>query len=631
MSKSDGKFSVFNSHFHLRVRINSLSPLLVFTDTTKMFDIFDTTFRIYRDGHNPITHFLFVQNMTFDQLSLLLMLEVFQRYQKIPTFGGSIFEYLIFITNEADTVQLSTFEWFSPHGCDQLQLSKLNSFNKKSQKWNSKLEYYEKFLNYHNCELIMMLPTLRDDESLEHMSGYMTSDKDLRNIEFKGISPEILRIISKNHNFTIDYQPVIMSIFWMRDIFNSSIEAVKLEGKELKKPHIYFEIVPATIRHVYLTFSNVVSNLNILMFVTPAETYTAYEKFILPFDMLTWILVLTTFVATFLSIFIINHFSKSAQSLVYGHKVDTPFWNVISIFFGISQTRLPNRNFSRFILLIFIYFCLIFRTCFQSKFFEFMTSEPRKPPPKTLEDLLTRSYTVYTVSSTFAVKYKYSELEKWPPVKVVKSRSFLNLYSTQSQNSSAKLALIVDEIFTNYFDSISKQRNHEWNKLDSVLFTTHDNFIFFGSCFYAGMLHRAINNLIPTGVMDYLIENFYTKRWKFENEEAEPKVLSLDDLSFGFNIWLGSCLVSFVAFAAEHGIAYILRPKKLKFAKVLPIRYKNMFQESRNLSPDLINIFRVQKAAYDCSQSLTANVDDENLVLDSIVLLRAQSESNWFF
>jgi len=101
-----------------------------------------------------------------------------------------------------------------------------------------------------------------------------------------------------------------------------------------------------------------------------------------------------TFALTILSIFIVNRLSKSAQNLVYGQKVETPILNVVRIFFGISQTQLPNKNFPRFILVMFIFFCLIFRTCFQSKFFEFMTSEPRRDPPKVLEDLLDREYKV---------------------------------------------------------------------------------------------------------------------------------------------------------------------------------------------------------------------------------------------
>ena len=142
----------------------------------------------------------------------------------------------------------------------------------------------------------------------------------------------------------------------------------------------------------------------------------------------------------------------------------------------------------------------------------------------------------------------------------------------------------------------------------------------------------AINNLIPTGIMTHLIENFYTKKWKFKKSETEPKVLSLDDLLFGFNIWLGSCLVSFVAFVAEHGVGYIRRPKKVKFAKVRPIRQSCKFKELKNLSPDLINNFRVQKDTAACFQPFTYSIDDNNVLnLDSVELSGAQCEDKWFF
>jgi hypothetical protein len=71
-----------------------------------------------------------------------------------------------------------------------------------------------------------------------------------------------------------------------------------------------------------------------------------------------------------------------------------PAYNVVSIFFGIGQTRLPVENFSRFVWLLFIWFCLIFRTCYQSKLFEFMTSDMRKPLPESVDDLREMNYTI---------------------------------------------------------------------------------------------------------------------------------------------------------------------------------------------------------------------------------------------
>jgi len=166
------------------------------------------------------------------------------------------------------------------------------------------------------------------------------------------------------------------------------------------EPNVVFFVYSLTdLSQKNLRMTNAFEEVKILVVSTPADAYTPYEKLLLPFDTETWILLIVTFLLTFVIILIINKLSKRAQNIVYGKQVDTPIWNVISIFFGISQTKLPTENFSRFILTLFIIFCLIFRTCFQSKSFEFMTSEPRRAPPKTPQDLIDMNYTllVYNV------------------------------------------------------------------------------------------------------------------------------------------------------------------------------------------------------------------------------------------
>jgi hypothetical protein len=79
--------------------------------------------------------------------------------------------------------------------------------------------------------------------------------------------------------------------------------------------------------------------------------------------------------------------------------VTNPAYNALGIFFGISQLRLPCESFSRFVLLLYIWFCLIFRTCYQSMMFEFMTSDMRKPVPASIDDLILMNYTIFTDES----------------------------------------------------------------------------------------------------------------------------------------------------------------------------------------------------------------------------------------
>lgn len=58
------------------------------------------------------------------------------------------------------------------------------------------------------------------------------------------------------------------------------------------------------------------------------------------------------------------------------------------------MTKLPKLLVPCLILIMFVFFCLIFRTCNQSKLFEFLTSLIRMPPPETIQNLLQRNYTV---------------------------------------------------------------------------------------------------------------------------------------------------------------------------------------------------------------------------------------------
>jgi hypothetical protein len=102
------------------------------------------------------------------------------------------------------------------------------------------------------------------------------------------------------------------------------------------------------------------------------EGYTSYEKFLLPFDSGTWVCCGIFFVGAFLVIFIINRLERKVQEFVFGRRVKSPAFNVLVAFFGQSQNILPGRNFSRFLLMLFILFCLVIRTAYQGVQFDMM-------------------------------------------------------------------------------------------------------------------------------------------------------------------------------------------------------------------------------------------------------------------
>lgn len=206
-----------------------------------------------------------------------------------------------------------------------------------------------------------------------------------------GIKLEFIRTISRKLNFT-------WRLHW---ITNST-----------KLLNIYFEIFrPSNLMednefHVTSTFIE----LRDIILTTPGELYTSYEKLLLPFDNATWILLHLTFLIAFISVFIINRLPNFIQNRFYGENVQTPALNIISTFFGLTQRKIPKEYFPRFLLILFIFFCLIFRTCYQSKMYEFITSAPRRTPPLSVQDLKDRNYNLYSTLNILRI-YKTIERE----------------------------------------------------------------------------------------------------------------------------------------------------------------------------------------------------------------------------
>jgi hypothetical protein len=116
------------------------------------------------------------------------------------------------------------------------------------------------------------------------------------------------------------------------------------------------------------------------------------------------------------------------------------------------------------------------------------------------------------------------------------------------RNSSAKLAHFTDLDITEsrYYS------NETFIKLQEVLLTTQNGFLFLRNHFMFHLTDRVTRDLIPTGILqrsrDY---HFWFREGKDRSEEEGPQVLRVTDLSFGFVLWLVACSVSTAVFIFE--------------------------------------------------------------------------------
>lgn len=228
----------------------------------------------------------------------------------------------------------------------QAKIEVINTFSFKYQKWMKTLNTNSNFYDLHDCHLnIRILSSERGGEREDQKVD----------LNFNSIilfTDYMLYISSQKYYFTYS-------------VCDNDAEAdLFIAFKYIMNEEMY-----------YMNFYTVYTDEQTLILST-GKPYSSFEKLILPFDEMTWIIFLiyckTGLIFILIIKKIINRKTKTVQTFLFGHQVESPAFNMVIGFFGQSQNILPRRNFARFLLMVYILFCLIIRTGYQGIQFQLM-------------------------------------------------------------------------------------------------------------------------------------------------------------------------------------------------------------------------------------------------------------------
>ena len=346
----------FYPHKNMIVLLNSLVALLSFERYNELIKM--------TSSHNVL---IYCKGMT--------TADVESHFPKSAQSGNNFRSYLI---EENNQIVLYGLMWFTPQMCGVQQLKKINRYSIVSQKWTTDVFFTSTITDFFGCTLTVQLK-----------SGY-TVAPDRKSYKLEGVITEITKILSSDLNFRIEYNLA--------------------DEEEFKKDryHVYVDLYMIIER---LDCAHVISS-GFVVVVPPGEPYTSYEKLLLPFDDLTWILLLIFFGIGFAVVILIRlSKSPSLNEWVIGTYVRNPAFNIFSTLMGIGFKVLPKTNVARMLLMNWILFCLIFRTAYQGKYFEFLTTNPTKKPIKTFEELADKKFTIYSEFKDRTLNYDSLKVE----------------------------------------------------------------------------------------------------------------------------------------------------------------------------------------------------------------------------
>lgn len=273
---------------------------------------------------------------------------------------GFLIDKVNFLLNgTGKSINLVSSFMFTPKQCRSNQYALINRFNVSTMKWSTPLFYQEKYRNLYGCKLFILTNNTngKNSEPADVIDSF-AKDSNFKTAYFLGRKQNFAVNVS---NYDLLADPATWSIEYKGDLVRS---------------YPYFID--------RWTF-----------FIPPGELYTPFEKMFLPFQFEVWIGILVTLLIGFVAIQIINFTSIRVQSFVYGHNIQAPTVNLAATFLCGVQTKVPGRNFARFLLMNFIIWCLIIRTCYQSELFKYLQSDLRKPEPRTVVEMIKKNFTFY--------------------------------------------------------------------------------------------------------------------------------------------------------------------------------------------------------------------------------------------
>lgn len=259
------------------------------------------------------------------------------------TKDGFEIDAVAFLMNEtAESIELVSSFMFTAEKCRHNQLKTINRYNARASAWEKRDFYPPKYRNFFNCTLTFL-----------YKSGDFESQVPIciiANIPTPNCKASGRQLRYEKHNAsTID----------------------------LINDYTFIGIIDDTSPKMIYPFITVFVNL--ICILPDGEPFTLLEKMFMMFDIHTWIAIGCTLLFWFCSAQVISLMPHKLRDQVYGKNVKTPAVNLLNIFLSGGQHKVPSNKLAKYLLMLFVVWSLIIRTCYQSKLFEHLQSDLRRP------------------------------------------------------------------------------------------------------------------------------------------------------------------------------------------------------------------------------------------------------------
>ena len=307
--------------------------------------------------------------------------KIFQLLWKIQ-----VLRIFVVFENVDGSVPIKTFMPFATGNCYDTSPVTIETYKDGQFSTNKTNLNHDKMENLNNCKVRV---TVTNNTEPFVISRRLTNGT----FELKGTDIKILNALSETLNFSVDYVYIGSQGYLLKNGTSEGPLRYLLDAEaDLSITNWWLKLD----RLKFLDATSPYLSDQIIFVVPPGRELTAFEKLIFPFTLNVWLIGLGCLLTGCLIIFLIKRRSKATQNFVFGSGVTSPYLNMFIGFIGGSQQILPQRNFARFLLMMFLLQTLVMRTLYQGSFFNLMRSHKRVKEVQSVDEMIEKDFEFYT-------------------------------------------------------------------------------------------------------------------------------------------------------------------------------------------------------------------------------------------
>lgn len=306
------------------------------------------------------------------------------------------------IAQSPTTIEMFTFMPFRIDGkCGDETPVKINEFDRKSMSWLTNPFFPKKFTDLHKCPIKSGSFRLEPATIIErHEDG---------SVEVHGFDVDIINALMHSVNAVVKHTvfPISTGSIYPNGTSTGLLGHTIRGDVDISMRTWSLQLD----RRVKLSETVSYFSDKLIMIMPQPLPLNPLLKFVRPLKAEVWIALAAIVLIACIVIVLANFIPSNYYKRIIGKNLRDEFLNILIGFIGSSQNSLPEKNFPRFLLMMFLIFCLIIRSLYLGSLFNMLKTEIRTKEFVSIHDFFDAGFHFY-MYETLSERVNYTDINK---------------------------------------------------------------------------------------------------------------------------------------------------------------------------------------------------------------------------